>query len=59
MKGLSSVDDHASVMYLVPTPVTENAGTVGGVLSSGSDTLTLLLFADFFPEASTAYAENE
>jgi hypothetical protein len=41
-------------MYLVPTLVTENAGTVGGVLSSGSDTLTLLLFGDLTPEAFTA-----
>jgi hypothetical protein len=54
MKGLSSVDDHASVMCLVPTLVTEKVGTVGGVLSSGSETLTVLLFADLFPAASTA-----
>jgi hypothetical protein len=46
-------------MYLVPTLVTENVGTVGGVLSSGSDTLTLLLFDDLFPAASTAHAVNE
>jgi hypothetical protein len=54
MNGLSSVDDHASVMCLVPTLVTEKVGTVGGVLSSGSETLTVLLFADLFPAASTA-----
>jgi hypothetical protein len=58
MNGLSSVDDHASEMCLVPTLVTEKAGTVGASLSSGSDTVTLLLLPDLFPDASTAYIEN-
>jgi hypothetical protein len=58
MNGLSSVDDHASEMCLVPTLVTENAGTVGASLSTGSDTVTLLLLPDLFPAASTAYIEN-
>src|SRR5215211_629446 len=59
MNGLSSVDDHASAMCLVPTLVTVRVGTVGGVLSSGSATLTLLLVGDLFPPASTAYTTNE
>ena len=59
MNGLSSVDGHASPMCLVPRLVTENVGTVGACVSGGSDTLTVLLFADLFPDASTAYTENE
>jgi ApbE superfamily uncharacterized protein (UPF0280 family) len=39
--------------------VTENAGTVGASVSDGSDTVTVLLFAVLFPDASTAYIENE
>jgi hypothetical protein len=46
-------------MCLVPTLGTEKVGTVGACVSSGSDTVTLLLLADLFPVASTAYAENE
>ena len=46
-------------MCLVPTLVTVKAGTVGGVWSSGSDTVTVLLLADLFPAASTADTENE
>jgi hypothetical protein len=59
MNGASSVDDHVSEMCLVPTLVTEKVGTVGASLSSGSDTVTVLLLADLFPAASTAYTENE
>src|SRR5215211_247466 len=59
MNGASSVDNQPSPMCLVPTLVTVNAGTVGGVLSSGSETVTGLLLADLFPAASTAYAWNE
>jgi hypothetical protein len=43
----------------VPTLVTEKVGTVGACVSSGSATVTLLLLADLFPAASTAYIENE
>jgi hypothetical protein len=46
-------------MCLVPTLVTVKVGTVGGVLSSGSATVTVLLPDNLFPAASTAYAENE
>jgi hypothetical protein len=59
MYGLSSVDDHASEMCLVPTLVTVKVGTVGAVLSGGSFTVTVLLLADLFPAPSTAYIENE
>jgi hypothetical protein len=59
MKGLSSVDDHASVIYLVPLAVTVSVGTVGGVLSSGSDTVTVPLLANVVPVALRAFAENE
>src|SRR5688572_22385011 len=45
-------------MCRVPTLVTVKVGTVGGVLSSGSATVTVLLAGDLFPAASTAYAEN-
>jgi hypothetical protein len=58
MNGLSSVDDHASEMCRVPTLVTEKAGAVGASLSTGRDTVTVLLLADLFPAASTAYIEN-
>jgi hypothetical protein len=54
MNGLSSVDDHASDMCLVPTLVTENVGTVGACVSGGSETDALLLLADLFPAATTA-----
>jgi len=46
-------------MCLVPTLVTVKVGTVGGVLSSGSATVTVLLPGDLVPAASTAYTENE
>src|SRR5688572_9405035 len=46
-------------MCRVPTLVTVKVGTVGGVLSSGSATVTVLLPGDLFPAASTANAENE
>jgi hypothetical protein len=59
MNGASSVDDQVSPMCPVPTLVTVKAGTVGGVLSSGSDTVTVLLLADLLPAASTEYIENE
>jgi hypothetical protein len=59
MNGLSSIDDHVSPMWLVPRLVTENVGTVGATLSGGSGTLTVLLLANLFPDASTACIENE
>jgi hypothetical protein len=46
-------------MYPVPTLVTVNAGAVGGVLSSGSDTLTVPLLASVLPLELRARAENE
>jgi hypothetical protein len=43
----------------VPTLVTAKTGTVGGSLSSGSFTVTVLLFGDLFPAGSRAYTRKE
>jgi hypothetical protein len=40
-------------------PVTETTGAAGGVLSTGSVTVTVLLFADSWPFASPAHMTNE
>jgi hypothetical protein len=47
----------AAVDELVP--VTEITGAAGGVLSTSSVTVTVLLFADTWPFASPAHMTNE
>jgi hypothetical protein len=40
-------------------PVTETTGAAGGVVSTGSVTVTVLLFADSRPFASPAHMTND
>jgi len=55
MNGPSSVDGvQVSETCVGPTSVTESTGAVGGVVSRGSVTVTVLLFPDLLPDPSTA-----
>ena len=59
VESSSATRSHARPTVDEVVPVTETTGAAGGVVSTGSVTVTLLLFADSRPFASPAHMTNE
>ncbi len=59
VESSSATAFHARLTVDEVVPVTETTGVAGGLVSTGSVTVALLLFADSRPFASPAHMTNE